>query len=1183
MKKNYLFKARMLLSASMLFLGAWSAHAQFPAPYCPAAFSNGMEPITLVNFGSINNTTAAAIAPATSPAVMQDFTAMNTTVTPTVAYPITLKGNSDGNWVNFYRVYVDWNNDNDFDDADESYNIGTITASTGVDNKQVSGTILVPATATAGNRRMRVVKKYDAYGTACNTDGYGQTEDYTLIVTAPPACISPSGVVLSGSAGANTANITWVAPNPAPSNGYEVYVSSSNTPPTATTQGVDASGTSASLNNLTSSTVQYVWVRSDCGNDTYSAWSQVFTFLTACDTFIAPFNEPFSGGVKPNCWTNSSTNNTGNALWKFTGAQDYAPGNTRTPGTYAWVDGSDPSDGVNDVTLTSPPISLAPLANPQLLFEFFSNIADTNYENNILTVQVYNGSVWVDVFSDNTNSPVWRTATVPLVAYAGTTIQVRFIIDKTAAPAGYAFYNDILLDNVIIQQTPACSAPTSLNLDDTNPFDLTVEWAAASSNPSGYQYELRTSGAAGSGATGLAGSGTATGTSQLIDSLTEDTDYTFYVRSDCGGGLFSDWVSLAVSTIPVPPANDECTGAVSLTVNPDYMCAVTTAGTTVSATQSMSATPCYGNPDDDVWYSFVATGDTHMVSLTNIVSIDGDSTDMYFQVLSGDCAALESEYCSDANTAIIDELTAGDTYYVRVYSYYTSHNTFNICVGTNPGPPANDDCTGAIALTVNQDLNCAVKTSGTTVGAGESMSEAPCYGDSDDDVWFSFVATAETHLLSISDVSVVEGWSTDMYFQVLSGTCDGLDSVLCSDNDSNTATGLTIGETYFVRVYSYYSDSRQNFKICVGTLPSAPANDDCAGAVMLTANPDLNCASITAGTTVGASNSMDEDPCYGNADDDVWYSFVATAETHIISLSNVVSVIGGSTDMYMQVLQGACDAFDSLECSDAESATVENLLPGEIYYIRVYSYGSGAYMNFNICITSVPADPPVNDDCDGAIALTAGATFATSTVEIATNGAATTSSGAPDPGCASYNGGDVWYTVVVPASGSITVETNNSPGSAITDTGLALYSGTCGGTFTLIECDDDDSDDGNFSKIALTNRPAGETIFIRAWEYGGDAIGTFKIAAYDASMSTESFTANKLTHYPNPVKDVLNLSYTSEITSVNVYNMLGQQVIAKKVIATETAIDMSALPDGAYIVNVTSGDNVKTIKVIKNQ
>ena len=187
MKKNYLFKARMLLSASMLLFGAWSAHAQFPTPYCEAEFPDGVEPITLVNFASINNSSVNTL----NTDDMQDFTAISATVTPTAIYPITLKGNTGGSWTNYFRVYIDWNNDNDFDDANESYDIGTIYSSTGLDNKQATGNILVPANATAGNRRMRVVKKYANYGDACNTTGFGQTEDYTLIVTDPPACAAP--------------------------------------------------------------------------------------------------------------------------------------------------------------------------------------------------------------------------------------------------------------------------------------------------------------------------------------------------------------------------------------------------------------------------------------------------------------------------------------------------------------------------------------------------------------------------------------------------------------------------------------------------------------------------------------------------------------------------------------------------------------------------------------------------------------------------------------------------------------------------------------------------------------------------------------------------------------------------------------------------------------------------------
>lgn len=69
--------------------------------------------------------------------------------------------------------------------------------------------------------------------------------------------------------------------------------------------------------------------------------------------------------------------------------------------------------------------------------------------------------------------------------------------------------------------------------------------------------------------------------------------------------------------------------------------------------------------------------------------------------------------------------------------------------------------------------------------------------------------------------------------------------------------------------------------------------------------------------------------------------------------------------------------------------------------------------------------------------------------------------------------------------------------------------------------------------------------------------------------------------YPNPVTNVLNIEYTSEVTSVSVFNLLGQQVLSKKVSAASTQIDMSALLAGTYLVKVESGNISKTLKVVK--
>ncbi|NHN28165.1 T9SS type A sorting domain-containing protein, partial [Flavobacterium jejuense] len=69
--------------------------------------------------------------------------------------------------------------------------------------------------------------------------------------------------------------------------------------------------------------------------------------------------------------------------------------------------------------------------------------------------------------------------------------------------------------------------------------------------------------------------------------------------------------------------------------------------------------------------------------------------------------------------------------------------------------------------------------------------------------------------------------------------------------------------------------------------------------------------------------------------------------------------------------------------------------------------------------------------------------------------------------------------------------------------------------------------------------------------------------------------------YPNPVKDMLNLEYTSDITSISIFNLLGQEVLSKEVNSTSVKVNMSQLNSGAYIVNITIDGEQQVIKVIK--
>src|SRR5690606_1863735 len=108
-------------------------------------------------------------------------------------------------------------------------------------------------------------------------------------------------------------------------------------------------------------------------------------------------------------------------------------------------------------------------------------------------------------------------------------------------------------------------------------------------------------------------------------------------------------VSQALGQIACPPVNDNCAAAINIPVNPDLSFTLFATGNTYGATQSIAASPCFGNPDDDVWFSFVATSTSHLIDIDTVVAVSGTSTDMYFQVLSGSCGSTTSLLCSDPN------------------------------------------------------------------------------------------------------------------------------------------------------------------------------------------------------------------------------------------------------------------------------------------------------------------------------------------------------------------------------------------------------------------------------------------------------------------------------------------------------------------------------------------------------
>lgn len=293
--------------------------------------------------------------------------------------------------------------------------------------------------------------------------------------------------------------------------------------------------------------------------------------------------------------------------------------------------------------------------------------------------------------------------------------------------------------------------------------------------------------------------------------LAIDTDYYLKVTAVGAGGESVGCSVIKFRTAPAAPANDDCTDAVALTVNPDMNCGSVASGYTLGASDSGLLTdPCYGDADDDVWFKFTATGTSHVVTLSNVVSIGSDFNDeAYYQVFSGDCANLVSTVCGYGGMEILTGLTAGNTYYIRVYSYGGAGEaqSFNLCVGTIPPPPANDECSGALTAAAFPYTYTQSDAAGATNnGAYLEM----CTNGMNDGTWFTFTGDGSTF-----DITVTT--PTDSYFDsqigVFSGACGSLTCVDTIDgNGSGETETISIptvaGTVYYVNVgnYSTWSD-----------------------------------------------------------------------------------------------------------------------------------------------------------------------------------------------------------------------------------------------------------------------------------------------------------------------------------------------------------------------------------------
>lgn len=216
------------------------------------------------------------------------------------------------------------------------------------------------------------------------------------------------------------------------------------------------------------------------------------------------------------------------------------------------------------------------------------------------------------------------------------------------------------------------------------------------------------------------------------------------------------------------------------------------------------------------------------------------------------------------------------------------------------------------------------------------------------------------------------------------------------------------------------------------------------------------------------------------------------ANSGVATLSGNAPTVGTGT----WTVVGANTTGGTLNNANSPNATITGINASGSVTLQWTITGAGCASSSSDQVTITSANCNGDEPCTAiGLAVTSG----TCSLSNFDNTGLTISTGMPEPGCATINGPDMWFSVTVPQSGQVQI---NSSTAGTFDELISIYDGTCG-NLQFSGCVSGSG--SNVYPLTYAGAP-GSTIFVRVNEGGtGDAsLGAFQICAYEATTSTVS-------------------------------------------------------------------------------
>lgn len=369
--------------------------------------------------------------------------------------------------------------------------------------------------------------------TFTKTIGTGIPNIFAVSADAFTDCSAPT-LQPVGTLSPSSAQVSWTVPATTTAASYDLYYSTTNTPPTSSTipNMTGITGTSTTIGSLSASTTYYYWVRTNCSTVTgQSTWSFAGNFKTLCGpiaSMFENFDSYSTGSTVPDCWDRIITTNGSQTISSTSPASG-----TRNIYQYS-------SASQNPTIVVLPSFSNVNAGTHWLRFKARVSSATGTLNVGYVTSATDASSFVLLQALNISNTTYGANSEYTVIVPSSVPANARLAIKNTADTKSY-YWDDVSWETI-----PTCFAPTAVTASNITQNSADVSWTAPSSAPSGgYEYYYSTTNTDPVAATVPSGSTAASVVSASLSSLNPNTTYYVWVRSVCSTTDKSAWSFVA--------------------------------------------------------------------------------------------------------------------------------------------------------------------------------------------------------------------------------------------------------------------------------------------------------------------------------------------------------------------------------------------------------------------------------------------------------------------------------------------------------------------------------------------------------------------------------------------------------------------------------------------------------------